>query len=117
MSSRIEMYQGNNKNWLVTVKDELGAVRDISSAEITFSVKENIDDVSHIFQRQNTAAGGGDTEIAWVTDGTDGKFKVLLIPANTDSINGSYRYDVEIVISGRTLTILRSDINVKKVVT
>lgn len=92
--------KGTNRTLRFTVIDSVGPI-DLSSAEITFSVKKYREDSVYSFQRQNAAAGGDATEIDLVTDGTDGQFDVFIIPTNTSTLDdGEYFYDAMYDISG-----------------
>lgn len=83
-----------------------GIAQDISSAELTFELFESRESTSATFTKQNTAAGGGDAQISWVTDGTDGKFYVHILPANTNSLSTSvnYHWEIKMTLSGEDTT-------------
>jgi len=102
----INIPQGNDKSWEVTITDQDDAVVDISTAEIYFYIKTDLNDADAdaLVERGNTAAGGGNTEISFTTDGSDGKFQVHLVPANTATLEGRYAWKVEIVLSSKTYT-------------
>lgn len=105
--TEIRFYQRNNYDLLVTVLVKgTSTPIDITSSEITFSVKSDVKDTTYVFQKMNTAAGGDDTEIE-ITDATNGVFQLKLIPADTADINsGGYVYDFEITLSnGKTYTL------------
>ena len=91
--------QGMDKEWEFIVRDKTTKVaEDISTAEITFSVKRIKSQIGTDILRQNTAAKGeSSTEITFTTDGTDGKFKMNLVPANTSDLN-TYRYFYSILV-------------------
>ncbi len=55
---------------------EDGVAQDISAAELTFGLFDSSLATTPIFTKKNTAAGGGDAQISWVDDGTDGEFYV-----------------------------------------
>lgn len=99
------MYLGNDLNIDYTINDLDGSTVDLTGASITFSVKEERGATSYVFQRQNTAAGGGNTEIEEI-DYTLGTFTVHIIAANTSSLSsGSFVCDVEIeTAAGATYT-------------
>lgn len=91
-----------DKEWEFIVRNKKTKVaEDISSAEITFSVKKVKSQTDTDILRQNTAAKGvSSTEIVFSTDGTDGKFKMNLVPANTSDLNTViYNYSILIVLS------------------
>ena len=110
----LTVYQDKNGEWecLVTKVSD-GLAKDISLAEIQFSMKKVITQTTADLVRQNTAAGGGDTEIEFTTDGTDGKFKIKLVPANTASLaTGVYFYSAEIIISTLEQIVLNGKITI-----
>lgn len=98
-SDALSIVRGSSSTWRFTMEDSEGTPIDISSAEITFLVKQDKEDTSPTFQRQNSAAGGSASEIDFYTDGTDGIFDVFIIPSNTSGIEeGEYYYSAEVVI-------------------
>lgn len=73
-----------------------GTAQDISSDKLTFSMFLSKTATTATIEKQNTAAGGGDTEIEWVTDGTNGQFTVHINPADTSSLDpGGYPYEIK----------------------
>lgn len=74
-----------------------GVVFDLSTYKITFSAIKDKYGSSPAFTRKNAAAGGGDTEIKFVTDGTDGKFYVYITATNTTTLDaGAYMWQIDI---------------------
>ena len=117
----IDLYLGNDLEIDYTINDEDGSAVDLTAggnALITFSVKEKPSDTSYVFQRQNTEAGGGDTEVVEVAYAS-GTFTVILVPANTEDLDwGSYYYDVEIETgSGTVYTADAGGITLKRTIT
>lgn len=100
MSNRIDMVKGDNEDRRITItRTSDGAGVDLTTAEVRMSVKKNATDSNYYFQRKNTAAGGGDTEIE-MTDPTNGICLLKIVPANTqDMPAGNYVFDVEIIHS------------------
>jgi hypothetical protein len=47
-----------------------------------------------------------------VTDGPGGKFEVALVSADTASLAGMYHHEAEVVVGGKTYTVLRGLLNV-----
>ena len=94
-----EMFIGNEFQIDYTINDEDGTAVDLTAggnASITWSLKEKSSDAAVLFDRQNTEAGGGDTEIVEV-DYSSGTFSVLLVAANTSALEpGMYVFDLEI---------------------
>ena len=88
--------KGESKNLPLQAFNNAGSEIDLTSASITFSVKENTSDTSPVFTRKNTAAGGNDNEIE-VTSATDGLFLVKLSTANTSGLDiKAYYYSVTV---------------------
>ena len=113
----IEVYHSMSKKWEATVrKVSDSSIVDISLAELTFCVKRIKIDPDHVAEitRENTAAKGEpSTEIVFETDGTDGVYQVILVPANTSDLDfGLYFYSVEMVLSGETRIIADGDFEI-----
>lgn len=99
-----EIYQNRHHDIEFTYKED-DVAQDISAAELTFSVY-TAKDATASFTKQNTAAGGSDAEISWVTDGTDGKFYVHVLPANTSGLTPrNYWYEIKMTLSSKDTTI------------
>lgn len=94
-TNKIEMFKGNSETFELEVVDDEDAPVDITDAEIILSVKQKFEDEEFLFQRKNSFASGGDTEIK-ITDGTGGLAEIYLIPANTSDIeiSGNVRYSI-----------------------
>ena len=96
----IEVFQGKTINWECLVTNiDTGLPEPITDAEITFSVKLDLGQVNPDILRENTAAKGeSSNEIIFTTDGSDGKFKIILLPANTlDLDTVQYYYSIEVI--------------------
>lgn len=97
-SNKIEMTQGDNATLKQTILYDNNTLTpvNLTGCKIWFSVKKNYTDTSYEFQRRNTLAGGGDTEIK-ITNATAGECEIYIIPSNTSSVRPSnYVYDVQI---------------------
>jgi len=93
---------GRYHSYKFRIDDEEGAIVDIASAELIFSVKLKKNDTSYIFQRMNTAAGGGDAEISLFTDGSDGLLIVKITPTETEDLEpDQYHFEITTKISNR----------------
>jgi len=105
MAVKFNIYKNRHKDVQFTYKVD-GTARDISASELIFAVYEK-KGVTEQITKKNTAAGGGDTQISWVDDGTDGKFYVHLLPADTVSMEHDvyYYYEIRMVLTGKTVTI------------
>lgn len=104
-SSPFAVKQGNDLDPEFTYK--LNSVaQDISTGELTFVLKEDEYATTELVRLENTAAGGGDDEISWITDGTDGQFYVHLSSSLTASLDeGDYWWEIELIIGGKKTTI------------
>ncbi len=104
-SSPFSIFKGNHLDPKFTYK--LNSVaQDISSAALTFALMTSEYDNTVLFERKNNAAGGGDTEISWVSDGTNGEFYVHIIPTNTSTLEeGTYWWEIRMVLIGKTTTL------------
>ena len=88
--------KGEAKNIPLQAFNNAGSEIDLTSATITFSVKASVSDVSPLFTRKNTAAGGNDNEIE-ITSASDGLFLVKLSTTNTTSLSTqAYPYTVTV---------------------
>lgn len=102
----IEVYRGDSPTFEITVTDQNGDPVDLTGAEIVFSVKKKLTDTAYVFQRKNTAAGGGDDEIL-IIDAVNGKFRLLLTNAVTQDLElRDYVHDFQITLGTDVHTIL-----------
>jgi hypothetical protein len=96
-SLSIEVLSGASLDVDCTCRDELGAALDVSGANITFEVialapATLVPSGAQLFQRRNTAAGGGALEVLQpVPAGGTNTFRVRVIPSNT-AARGRYHY-------------------------
>lgn len=96
ITQNLYVVKGEAKNFPFQAFNNAGGVIDLTSATVTFSVKESVSDTSSVFQRKNTAAGGSDTEVE-VTSATDGLFLVKLSQTNTLTLSvRSYYFDCQV---------------------
>lgn len=104
-SSPFQIFKGNDLSPIFTYKLN-GSAEDISGAALTFVLTVSEYDTTVIFERKNLAAGGENTQISWVSDGSDGKFYVHLVSANTSSLGeGTYWWEIQMVLVGKKTTI------------
>lgn len=91
-------------NWDPTFTFSQTPQWDISSAEVTVTVKETKDDAAAVsFKRENVAAGGGSDEVEMGPD--IDQFIFHVIPANTstlDNLDKEYHGEVLIVDGSAT---------------
>lgn len=96
-SATIEVLAGESIDVDVTCRDEVGAVLDVSGANVLFEVVSVHPHTlaatsTQIFQRRNAAAGGGATEVVQPIPAAGPEtFRVKVIPTNTAN-RGRYRY-------------------------
>jgi len=104
------MFRGDNKNQKFVVQID-GTPMDISISSLKFTVKKKDTDTAALFQRKNTNAGGGPSEIE-MTDPTNGKFTVKILPSNTATLEGNvkYWYDIEMILGGSVRTLVKNRI-------
>lgn len=117
---QISMFKGDDRTLQATVSYVDGSPVDLTNSEIRFTAKERTSDsqANAVIAKANTAAGGGDTEIA-IVDAAGGRCDIFLVPADTEGVNpGTYYYDVEVILaSGKKYTGIRSRITLKDDVT
>jgi len=107
-----ELTRGDNRTIPFTVYDANDAVVDITGSSVWFTVKalyEDADSVAKI-TKKNTAAGGGDSQIA-LTDPTNGEGEIHIVPSDTASMDADeeYIYDLQVKLSGgKTYTVKNS---------
>jgi len=113
MTNNIEIYRGDNKTYEVEVKDANGAVVPLTGASIKFTVKVSTKDSTPQFQLSNS-----DQSEIEDSDLANGKFKVHIVPANTNSMRASkYIYDIEVTLSGKVFTVIKDKFQLKADVT
>ena len=94
----IAIMRGDNRNPVFDVYDDTGASVVITGATITFQVRPAVGGAS-TFSR---SVGSGITIDGTVTN----RFTVAIIPSNTSTLDpGTYKYGVEMVLSGSTTTV------------
>lgn len=102
--TNIEIDRDTDKTWIVTVTDIDDAVFDLSAAELYFLLASDYT-TAILITKKNTAAGGGDAQIEFVTDGTDGKYKIHLLSTDTPNMTGRYIYYTYCTVGGKTYKI------------
>ena len=92
-------YSGDDIVPIFTVLDTAGAVVDISTVSgITWSARRNLD--NSVVLTKTKAAG----QIAFVTDGKDGKFQVTITATDTALLTGFYLHTASIADSVGAIT-------------
>ena len=100
MSTDFKMYQGDTKVLTVTVKDKVGNAVAITSATIKWQAsrsKGKTPDIS-----KTTSSGIS------ITDGANGVFTVTLNASDTESLEGSYYHEAEVIFSDSTVSTVLS---------
>ncbi len=110
MANEIDIFQGDNKTYKLTVVDRNDAVVDISSSTIKFIVKKLLGDTTGLITKTTA-----DAAEVLITDGPNGAAEIYLVPADTSSMErGEYEYDVEYTaVSGKKHTIIVSRFTIK----
>jgi len=116
-----ELTRGDNRTIPFTIYDANDAVVDITGSSAWFTVKalyEDADSAAKI-TKKNTAAGGGDAQIA-LTNPTQGEGEIYILPSDTSNLDADeeYVYDLQIKLSGgKTYTAKNSALKVNYDVT
>lgn len=109
MANNIDIFQGDNKTYELTVKDRVDAVVDITGFTIKFTVVKYKGDTTYLIEKTTAQA----SEIL-ITDGPNGLAQIYLIPADTTNMAGIYWYDVQTTdLSGKIRTVIRNTFTVK----
>jgi len=105
---KFDIYQGNNRQLRVLVRDEDMNVIDITGATGVFTVKETKESTSPSIQKSTAVAGEGQIGAA-----DEGEMFFFLVPADTSSLDiRQYVYDVKLTLaSGKTYTIVEGVVN------
>jgi hypothetical protein len=83
---------------------ESSVATSIIGAVLTFAMFSSITG-GRVVLKRNIAAGGGSTEINWVTDGSDGEFYVYILPADTKDLPDSrYYWEIKMTLDGKDTT-------------
>lgn len=94
-SQDFTVYAGDAASVVFTVKDDAGAAIDISSSsQIDWNARRDLESAIVI---EKTKTGGG---ISFVTDGTDGKFKLFLTKTDTAALSGFYLHEAIVTDAG-----------------
>jgi hypothetical protein len=112
----IEVYRGADEDITLTYKVD-GAAYDLSGAELTFSVVDFNDPDTVLIERQNTAAGGDDTEIEPVTDYSDGQFYLHILGTDTENLVAEanyYYWQVNCTLSGKSFPLDQGILHIKE---
>jgi len=95
----LDLYKGNNKQYVCYVKDRTLTAIDISNAVCTLTVKREKSDVSPTFQKSTNVPGEGEIGAA-----NKGEFYFYIVPADTTSLETrQYVFDIKIAMPTATL--------------
>ena len=94
----IYITKGQDKTITYQVKNDSGGIVDLTSAEITFTVKSDPNSSTAQIQRFNTAAGGGDTQIK-IISASLGLIAVFLDRDNTLALTAGTLYYTDLLVT------------------
>lgn len=119
-TNKVVMFIRDDRTLSLSVHTDTGAPVDLTLAKIWFTVKVRTSDpdTMAVFMKRNTAAGGSDAEVK-VTDATNGKAEIYIVPDDTADVDPAiYVFDVQVMLAnGKTYTIARDKITFKEDVT
>lgn len=99
----ITIVRGDDHTVTLNVKDNTGAVKDITGARIRMTVDSRPDQIAK-------DSDNGITEVEF-TDAVNGEAKIYLVPADTAGTTqkeiGVYQFDIEMQLSGKTNTLVK----------
>jgi len=115
---QIELFRGDDHTVEFTVTNAAGIPIDLTASPIAFSVKKNPQKDTALILKRNSLAGGSDSEIL-VIDPVAGRFNVILVPTDTENLDGEilYIYDAQITFSGKKLTIVKDRLYLRQDIT
>lgn len=96
ITQNFTLVKGEAKNLPMTAKNSIGGIIDLTSASITFTCKNSYGDVSPVFTKRNTTAGGNDSQVL-VVDADLGMLLVLINETSSLLLEvGTYYYDCQV---------------------
>ena len=105
-AQNFDMFSGDDKVLVVTVKDLAGVAVNLTGASITWKLADSL--TGTVRATKTTAAG-----IA-ITDAADGVFEVTVADADTATLSGSYYHEAEVTdSSGRDSTVVFGNITIR----
>ena len=99
----LEMDRGDYVNPKLTITDAAGNALNVTGATFRLTVKSSLDDALASALFQIATPSGFD-----VTAAASGIVVPLILESYTQGLAGDYVYDVEMVLSGQTTTIVRA---------
>lgn len=103
LDGSLEMDRGDFVNPKLTITDAAGNALNVTGATFKLTVKSSLDDALAAALFQLSTPGDFD-----VTDAASGIVVPLILEANTQGMAGDYVYDVEMILDGKTTTIVRA---------
>ena len=87
MATDLNIYEGEDKTWSVTILDSAGSPVDITGYTFLFVVKENMgdEDSSALIKK----------EITVHSSPTTGKTQIPVVETDTEDMSGKYLYDYQ----------------------
>ena len=103
MSNAIAVYRGSSATFDVAVADEDGEPVDLTDAALIVTVRDYVGGTL-VFDRRNTAAGGGEGEATVIAPASDGVFRFFVTPIESDLLEPgvTYHWDAWVVLSDGT---------------
>lgn len=101
-----ELFAGDTKVLDITVKDDEGAVVDITDATIRWQLARSVN-APAVLQK---AVGSGIT----ISDGPNGLFEVALANADTETLKGAFYHEAEVILPDSTIaTVVTGAVTIK----
>lgn len=103
LTGALEMDRGDYVDPKLTITDAAGAVLDVSGATFKLTVKSALEDALGAAMFQVTSPGGFD-----LSGAVNGIVVPLILETLSQALAGDYIYDVEMILGGKTTTIVRA---------
>ena len=87
MADDLDIYEGEDKTWTVTITDSTGTAVDITGYTFLFTVKRKLNDSdgNALMQKEFTSH----------SDPTNGITEIIINSADTGGLNGNFFYDYQ----------------------
>ena len=104
----VSMHSGDSLTLEITVNDASGSAVNVSSATASWALSKKATD--------STAPRGAAlvTKSATIIDGPTGRVDVVLDPADTDALAGTYYHELQVTVDGNVSTVLYGSITIAK---
>lgn len=103
VNGALEMDRGDYVDPKLTITDAAGAALNVTGATFKLTVKSSLDDLLAAALFQIATPGGFD-----VSQANIGIVVPLILETYTQGLAGDYVYDVEMILGGKTTTIVRA---------